>query len=92
MEATLKDPQVDTVVPILMITDETGVPDLGFMVELAKKYPEKPIYVTFSGQKKHMESAKAYLEPKGVPTFPLIEGPFEVLSILCRCHALMKRK
>ena len=91
MEATLKDPQVDAVVPILMITDETGVPDLDFIVKLAKKYPDKPIYVTFSGQKKHMESAKAYLEPKGIPTFPLIEEPFEVLSILCRCRELMNR-
>ena len=92
MEAVLKDPHIDAVVPILMITDETGVPDLGFMVELAKKYPDKPIYITFSGQKKHMDSTKAYLEPRGIPTFPLIEEPFEVLSILCRCHELMKRK
>ena len=91
MEAVLKDPNIDAVVPILMITDETGVPDLDFIVDLARKYPDKPLYVTFSAQKKHMDSAKAYLEPRGVPTFPLIEEPFEVLSILCRCYQLMKR-
>jgi len=91
MEAVLKDPNIDAVVPILMITDETGVPDLSFIVDLARKYSEKPIYVTFSAQKKHMDSAKAFLEPKGVPTYPLIEEPFEVLSILYRCRQLMER-
>jgi len=91
MEAVLKDTNIDTVVPILMLTDDTGVPPLDFIVELAKKYPEKPIYVTFSGEKKHMEAAKAFLEPRGVPTFPLIEEPFEVLSILTRSRQAMER-
>jgi len=91
MEAVLKDPNIDAVVPILMITDETGVPDLSFIVALARKYPEKPIYVTFSAQKKHMDAAKDFLEPRGIPTYPLIEEPFEVLSILCRCRGLMER-
>jgi len=86
MEAVLKDPNVDAVVPILLLTTDTGVPPLDFIVELAQKYPEKPIYVTFSGEKEHMEAAKAFLEPRKVPTFPLIEEPFEVLSILARCR------
>jgi len=91
MEAVLKDPHIDAVVPILMITDETGVPDLQFVVDLARKYPDKPIYVTFSAEKKHMEAAKAFLEPRGVPTFPMIEEPFEVLSILTQCRRYMDR-
>ena len=90
-EAVLKDTNIDAVVVILMITDETGVPSLDFIVELARRYPEKPLYVTFSGQKKHMDAAKAFLEPKGVPTFPMIEEPFEVLSILTRCRQAMAR-
>ena len=89
-EAVLKDANIDAVVMILMITEETGVPSLDFIVELAQRYPAKPLYVTFSGQKKHMDAAKAYLEPRGVPTFPLIEQPFEVLSILSRCRAAMQ--
>jgi acetyltransferase len=92
MEAVLKDPNIDAVVPVMMITDETGVPDLSFIVDLARKYAEKPVYVTFSAQKKHMDAAKAFLEPRGVPTFPLIEEPFEVLSILNRCRRLMERE
>ena len=37
------------------------------------------------------EETKAFLEPKGVPTFRLIEEPFEVLSILHRCRVAMNR-
>ncbi len=91
MEAVLKDPNVDAVVPILLLTTDTGVPPLDFIVELAEKYPEKPIYVTFSGDKEHMDAAKAFLEPRNVPTFPMIEEPFEVLSILSRCREVMNR-
>jgi len=91
MEAVLKDPNIDAVVPILMLTDETGVPPLDFIVELAERYPEKPIYVTFSGEKKHIEASKSFLEPRGVPTFLLIEEPFEILNILARCSKAMKR-
>ena len=85
-EAVLKDENIDAVVMILMITEDTGVPPMDFIVELAQRYPEKPLYVTFSGQKKYMDKAKAFLEPRGVPTFSLIEEPFEVLSILTRCR------
>jgi len=90
-EAVLKDPNIDAVVPVLMLTDETGVPPLDFLVELAGRYSEKPLYVTFSGQKKHLEAAKAFLEPRGVPCFQLIEEPFEVLDILVKCRRAMER-
>jgi acetyltransferase len=91
IEALMKDANIDAVVPILMLTNDVGVPPLDFLVEIAKKYPEKPLYVTFSGDKKHMESAKTFLEPKGIPTYPLIEQPFGVLSILWKCRKNMER-
>jgi len=91
MEAVLKDPNIDAVVPVLMLTKETGIPSYEFILELAKKYPEKPILVTFSADKAYMEECKAFLEPRGIPTFPEIEQPFEVLSILCRCTRAMNR-
>jgi len=91
MEAVLKDPNIDAVVSVLMLTKETGIPSYDFILELAKKYPEKPILVTFSGDKGYMEKCKAFLEPRGVPTFPEIEQPFEVLSILSRCTRAMNR-
>ena len=90
-EAVLKDDNVDAAVMILLLTDETGVPPLQFIVDLAQRYSEKPLYVTFTGDKKHMDTAKAFLEPRGVPTFSLIEEPFEILSILARCRQAMNR-
>ena len=91
MEAVLKDPNIDAVVSVLMLTKETGIPSYEFILELAKKYPEKPILVTFSGDKGYMEECKTFLEPRGIPTFPEIEQPFEVLSILSRCTRAMNR-
>lgn len=91
MEAVLDDPNIDAVVPVLMLTERTGVPSLDFIVELAKRHAAKPIYVTFTGDKGCMEAAKAFLEPRGVPTFALIEEPFEVLSILYRCRLALQR-
>jgi acetyltransferase len=92
MEAVLRDPQVDALVSILMITDETGVPPLDFIVDLARRFAEKPIYVSCSGQKKHMEAAKAFLEPRGVPTFWFPEEAFEALSFAVQCREAMGRK
>ena len=91
MDAVLGDPNLDAVVAILMLTDRTGVPPLDFVVDLARRHPAKPIYITFSGEKKHMEAAKAFLEPQGVPTFPLIEEPLEVLGILAQCRRALGR-
>ncbi len=91
IEALMRDANIDAIVPIMMLTDAVGVPPLDFLVELAESYPEKLLYVTFSGEKHHMEAAKAFLEPRGVPTFPLIEEPFEVLSVLNRCRQAMTR-
>jgi acetate---CoA ligase (ADP-forming) len=91
MEAVLKDPNVDAVIPILMLTKETGIPRFDFIVDLAKRYKEKPILVSFSGDRTYMEECKRCIEPQGIPTFPEIEQPFEVLSILHRCRKAMAR-
>lgn len=91
MEAVLKDPTIDAVIPILMLTKESGIPSFDFILELSKKYPEKPVLVSFSGDKHYMDVCKESIEPLGVPTFPEIEQPFEVLSILSRCAKAMNR-
>ncbi len=91
METVLKDPNIDAVVPILLLSRITGIPSYDFIIDLAKKYPDKPILVSSSGDKECMDECKAYLEPRGVPTFPEIEQPFEVLSILYRCAQAMKQ-
>jgi acetyltransferase len=91
MKIVLQDPNIDAVVPILMLTKDTGVPSFNFIEDLAKEFPDKPIVVTFSGEKRYMEACKAFLEPLGVPTFPEIEQPFEVLSILSKSRRAMNR-
>jgi acyl-CoA synthetase (NDP forming) len=91
MEAVLRDSHIDAVVPVLMLTREMGVPPFDFILDLVKKYPEKPVLVSFSGEKECIEECKAFLEPRGVPTFPEIEQPFEALSILIRCSEAMNR-
>ena len=92
MEAVLKDPNIDAVIAIMILTQELGVPSLQFIVDLAQRFPEKPVYISFSGDRQCNEDAKAFLEPRGVPTFPLIEDPFKALDILARCRAAMDRK
>jgi acyl-CoA synthetase (NDP forming) len=92
MEAVLNDDNIDAVVAILMLTDETGVPPFDFILELKDRHPDKPILISFSGQAKHMQAAKDYLEPRGVPTFKFIEEPFEILDILARCRQMMTRR
>ncbi len=91
MQAVLKDPNIDAVVPILMLTREMGVPPFDFILDLVKKYPEKPVLLSFSGDQECINESKAFLEPRGVATFPEIEQPFEVLSILLRCYRAMHR-
>jgi len=91
IEAVMDDPNIDAVVAVLVVVDEFGRPPLDFFVEMAHKYPEKPLYVSFTGIKERMEEAKAFLEPRGIPTYPFIEQPFEVLSILNKARLAMER-
>jgi acyl-CoA synthetase (NDP forming) len=91
METVFQDPNIDAVVPIFMFTKDVKVSSYDFIVDLARKYPEKPLLATFSGDKQCMEDCKASVEPRGVPTFFEIEQPFEVLSILHRCRLSMNR-
>ncbi|MEK9846709.1 MAG: CoA-binding protein [Rhodospirillaceae bacterium] len=91
LEAVLIDRNIDAVVAILMLTTETGIPDLNFIPQLANRYPAKPIYVTFMGEHKHNIAAKELLEPEGVPCYLEVEQPFEVLSLLVDCRRKMRR-
>ena len=86
MDALLKDKNVDAVVAILILTKELEEMDLGFIVEQKNRFPEKPIYISFSGDENSNAAAKAFLEPRGVPTFPRIEDPFKVLDIMTQCR------
>ena len=91
LEILLNDPHIDAVVVVLMLTKDTGIPGYDFIVELARKYPEKPVMVTFSADKHYMDECKHYLEPRNIPTFPDIEAPFELISLLSKCYHVMHR-
>jgi acyl-CoA synthetase (NDP forming) len=91
LEAVLKDKHIDAVIVILMLAKEIGVPSYNFIVDLSKRFPEKPVFVTFSGDKKYIDECRNFLEPQGIPTFLEIEEPFKVLSILARCTRAMNR-
>lgn len=91
LDAVLADRNVDAVVVIMMLTTETGVPDLDFLVDLARAHPGKPVYVTFMGAHEHDVAAKAHLEPRGVPCYMQVEEPFEVLAVLARCRGRLRR-
>jgi len=90
LEAVLADRNIDAAVVIMMLTSETGVPRYDFLVDLARKYPTKPVYATFMGAHEHDVTAKAYLEPRGIPCFMLVEEAFEVLAVLARCRASVR--
>ena len=92
MEAVLKDPNIDAVVSVLMLARESGLPkSYDWVLDLSKKYPKKPILISFSGDRECVQECTAFLEPQGVPTFPEIEQPFEALSILVQCRRAMNR-
>jgi acyl-CoA synthetase (NDP forming) len=93
MEAVLEDPNVDAVISIFMLTRETGVPEsYDFVVDLARRHQEKPLLVSFCGDKQCMDECRDFLEPRGVATFMQIEEAFHALSILWRCAEVGRPK
>lgn len=91
LRAVLADRNVDAAVAIVLVTDETGAPSYDFLVEIARETPDKPVLVTFMGQHERNLEAKAFLEPRGVPAYMLVEEPFEALGALACCRAAMDR-
>ncbi len=91
MEILLQDPNIDAVVAVLLLTGDTGIPGCNFIIELASRYPDKPLLITFTAEKRYMDAFKEAIEPQGVPTFPQIEQPFEVLSVLAACRQVLER-
>jgi acyl-CoA synthetase (NDP forming) len=93
IEAAFEDPNVDAVISVFMLTEETGIPDsYDFVVRIARQHPHKPLLVSFTGDKRYMDECRDTLEPQGIPTFDQIEEPFEALSILVRCAQVMRER
>lgn len=91
LDAVLSDHEIDAVVPVLMLTQETGIPPYQFLVDLARRHHDKAILVTFSGDEEEFRHCRDFLEPRGIPTFLDLEMPIRALAILARCRRSMSR-
>ncbi len=88
----VQDEGVDVVVPILLASPNFPAEKYSFLPELSAKYPHKSIYVSFTGDKKSYEQARAFLEERSIPVFVPLEDVFETLEVLCRCQEALSRK
>jgi acyl-CoA synthetase (NDP forming) len=86
MEILLEDQGVDVIIPVLLASPRTPAEAYRFLPELSAKYPHKPIYVSFTGDRPAYDQARTYLEERSIPVFFPVEDIFEVLPILCRCR------
>lgn len=91
VEILLQDEGVDVVVPILLASPNIPAEKYGFLPELSTRYPQKSIYVSFTGDKNCYEQAKAFLEERSIPVFFPLEDVFETLEVLCRCREALHR-
>jgi acyl-CoA synthetase (NDP forming) len=86
VEILMQDEGVDVVVPILLASPNFPAENYSFLPALSAKYPHKSIYVSFTGDKKIYEQARALLEEHSIPVFVPLEDVFETLEVLCRCR------
>jgi acyl-CoA synthetase (NDP forming) len=92
MEVLLEDEGVDVIVAILLASPRTPAEAYRFLPELSAKYPQKPIYVSFTGDKPSFDAAREYLEKRSIPVFFPVEDVFEMLPILCRCQEFISSR
>ena len=86
VEPLLRDEGVDAVVLILLASPSIPAEKYSSLPELSSKYPQKPTYVTFTGDKQSFDQLKVFLEHHSIPVFVPLENAFETLQVLCRCR------
>ena len=90
-ETLLRDEGGDALVAILLASPRIPAEAYGYLPELAKRYPQKPIYVSFTGDHPAYIRAKEYLEDRSLPVFYPLEDVFEMLHVLCFCREQFDR-
>ena len=90
-ETLLRDEGGDALVAILLASPRIPAEAYGYLPELAKRYPQKPIYVSFTGDHQAYIQAKEYLEDRSLPVFYHLEDVFEMLHVLCFCREQFDR-
>lgn len=91
IELLLQDDGVDAVVPIPLAPHPMPSDGYSYLPELFSKYPHKPIYMSFTGDKQTVDRARDFLEQRSIPVFIPLEDALETLQILCRCREAMDR-
>ena len=85
-ETLLQDKGGDALVAVLLASPRIPAEAYGYLPELAKRYPQKPIYVSFTGDYQAYARAREYLEERSIPVFYPLEDIFEMLNVLCYCR------
>ena len=91
LETLLKDEGVDAVVAVLLASPKIPPEAYAYLPELSARYPGKPIYTTFTGDRNVYEQVRSYLEARSIPVFLPLEETLETLHIACRCREAMER-
>ena len=91
LETLLKDEGVDAVAAVLLASPKIPPEAYSYLPELSARYPEKPIYTTFTGDRNVYEQVRSYLEQRSIPVFLPLEETLETLHITWRCREAMKR-
>jgi acetyltransferase len=86
VETLLEDEGADAVAAILLASPAVPAEKYSFLPELSARYPHKPIYVSFTGDKPSFDRAREFLEKRSIPVYVPLEDIFETLRVLCRCQ------
>ena len=91
LETLLEDEGVDAVAAILLASPAVPAEKYSFLPELSARFPHKPVYASFTGDKASFDRARDFLEKRSIPVFVPLEDIFETLQVLCRCREAMGR-
>lgn len=91
VELLLQDEGVDAVAAILLASPLFSPESYAFLPELAARYPGKPVYATFTGDKQLYEKARVFLEERSIPVFVPLDDIFETLAVLCACREAQQK-
>lgn len=87
-EAVLKillgEDKSDIIIPLLLASPDISAEEYRFLPELAARYPQKSIIISFTGDKLAADKIRNSLEEKSLPVFYPLEDIFEVLSVVCQ--------
>jgi hypothetical protein len=82
---------VDAIAAILLASPRISPESYSYLPELSARYPHKPIYTTFTGDRYVYEKVRSYLEQRSIPVFLPLEETLETLQITCRCREALNR-